>query len=120
VHSWPCDGNAAQRWSIVPHAWSGQVVIQRTEVPNRCLDLDIGQGNGGRDNGVQIQTWECHGGNNQRWWLDEYWGAGQMRFQTWAVPNRCIDYDLGGGTNPGARIQSWECHTGSNQMWRFS
>lgn len=122
VHSWPCDGNAAQRWSLVPHTWSGQVYIERTQAPGICLDLDIGQGNGGRDNGVQIQTWGCHGGDNQRWWVDEYWGAGRVRLQTWAVPNRCIDLDMAPSEqlNPGADIESYQCHDGSNQKWLFS
>jgi len=116
VHSWPSDGNSAQRWQIVPDG-SG-VRIQRYDLPGKCLDLDIGYGNNGNDNGVQIQTWDCTGGNNQRWWQEDM-GGGWFRFRSqWS--NKCIDLKPEGGLDPGARIYQWDCHGGSNQQWRIN
>jgi hypothetical protein len=74
---------------------------------NRCLDVP----NSSTTNGVQLQLWDCHGGNNQRWTRTS---SGELR-----VLGKCLDAEARGTTN-GTRAILWDCNGGTNQRWNVN
>lgn len=75
---------------------------------NFCLDVN----NGTSNNGETILMWDCHGGNNQKWRLDE-----KSRLVA-AHSGKCLDV-TGAQTGNGSRVIQWDCHDGDNQKWEY-
>ncbi|MCA1835896.1 MAG: RICIN domain-containing protein, partial [Actinobacteria bacterium] len=142
VQGYGCNGNPAQRWSMIPQFntdGSGNYVyaIKRARDPSfypvpggqngdMCLDLDIGDPNlnYGHSNSARIQEWGCTGQTNQQWRLvrsatdANYFQIVSMHGQNTLGGDNCIDLD----SNTGTKVQIWQCHgdTPSNQNWRIS
>ncbi|WP_197034556.1 RICIN domain-containing protein [Glycomyces sp. NRRL B-16210] len=87
-----------------------------TEVVNRgsgkCLDVQ----DGSTANGAGIIQWDCWGGSNQRWELQDA-GSGFYRIVSQAS-GRCLDVD-GASTANGAKAIQWACNSGANQQWEL-
>ena len=68
-------------------------------------------------NGSNIQQWDCHGGDNQRWILTPL-SDGSYRIDS-KHSGKCIDLALseGGQTFNGSNILQWDWHGGDNQRW---
>lgn len=77
----------------------GQTIVASN---GRCWDLA-----GGRREGAQLQLWDCHGGDNQRFRYDN----GQLK-----SGDLCLDVEGGNGNN-GSRVIAYRCHGGRNQQW---
>ncbi len=73
----------------------------------KCMDS---QG-ASSSNGTNIVLWQCNGGNNQQWLMDE-----MGRFHSAMNYNKCLDIE---GANPsnGANVILWQCHNNLNQQW---
>ncbi|WP_426505509.1 ricin-type beta-trefoil lectin domain protein [Dactylosporangium sp. McL0621] len=74
---------------------------------NRCLDVP----GASQTNGTKVQIWDCNGGTNQSWTLNN--GALQV------YGNKCLDVP-GHATAAGTRIAIWDCNGGANQQWRLN
>lgn len=75
---------------------------------NLCLDIRAWN----RENGAALSTFDCHGGNNQRW----RWSGQQLVSDH---NNRCVDLSEGNPGN-GALVEMWDCHGGPEQRWQWS
>lgn len=71
----------------------------------RCLDLA-----GGARSGAPLQLWDCHGGGNQRFRLEN----GQLK-----SGSLCLDV-AGADPRRGARVIAYACHNGQNQQWTWA
>jgi ricin-type beta-trefoil lectin protein len=76
----------------------------------RCLDVAAGSG----DNGAAIHQWDCHGGANQRWRLDQQADGSFLLVAEHS--GKCLDV-AAGSTADGAPVHQWDCHGGGNQRW---
>jgi mannan endo-1,4-beta-mannosidase len=74
---------------------------------NRCLDVP----NSSTTNGVQLQLWDCHSGNNQRFTRTS---SNELR-----ALGKCLDAE-GRGTANGTRAILWDCNGGNNQRWNIN
>lgn len=127
VWQYPCNGNPAQQWTLVPsfNSSGGYFVytIHRFANPSLCLDLNIAVGNNGMNNGTPVQEWQCNGQNNQQWRLfaedvGEYYEVISMH------SGNCLDLNIawpGGGYSAGTPIQTWQClgPNQTNQHWNI-
>ncbi len=78
----------------------------------KCLDVS----GVGRNNGDNIQQWDCNGGDNQKW---RFVPKGGEYFSLVALHSgRCVDV-AGVGRNNGDNVHQWECHGGDNQIWKI-
>lgn len=93
--------NGTQYWSIVSNG-SG-----------KCLDVY----KAGKDNGVNVQQWTCHGGDNQKWSVTQE-SDGYVTIKN-KNSGRCLDV-YGVGQQDGANIQQWGCTGRGNQRWFWS
>lgn len=59
--------------------------------------------------GERIGLWNCHGGLNQKWKLEN----GQLK----GMNNRCMDAVVQAQKENGARLILWDCHGGANQKF---
>jgi hypothetical protein len=75
---------------------------------NRCLEVP----NSSMTNGVQMDIWDCNGGNNQSW---TYTSAKELR----VYGNKCLDV-AGAATAAGTKVELWDCNGGSNQQWNLN
>jgi hypothetical protein len=67
-------------------------------------------------NGAPIWQWEWHGGNNQRFWIDD---VGGDLFALRSVNSNLVLDVSGWSPDNGAQIQQWEWHGGNNQLWQI-
>jgi predicted nucleic acid-binding Zn-ribbon protein len=75
---------------------------------NFCLDIS----GVSRNAGARTHAWECHGGGNQRFTMDN---KGRIVVQH---SGQCLDvYNF--NTANGAAVVQWPCHDGENQKWYF-
>ena len=68
------------------------------------------------DNGAPIVQWDWHGGNNQRFWIDDV--GGDLFALRSVHSGKVLDVD-GFSTDRGARIIQWDWHGGNNQRWQI-
>ncbi len=68
------------------------------------------------DNGAPIQQWDWHGGNNQRFWIDD---VGGDLFALRSVHSGKVLDVSGWSADNGAPIQQWDMHGGNNQLWQI-
>ena len=85
----------------------------------KCLDLSLADGEE-TVNGTNIQQWDWHGGDNQKWILSEL-NDGSYQIKS-KYSGKCLDLSLadGGETDNGTNIQQWDWHGGNNQKWILS
>ena len=133
IWSWPCNGNVAQQWSIVPVGTmnGGGVLwyeLHRMTPFSKCMDLDIAQG--GSNNGAKIQEWDCNGGSNQKWRFvrNTTLTNSFIRRQFQVISQRsnsCVDLKIntpGSGYEDGAPLQQFIClgFGQTNQLWQVA
>ena len=82
---------------------------------NKCLDVQAGQ----YGNGAGVQVWDCNGGTNQNWYVNNVPHGGIM-FKNQAA-GRCL---ANGGANAdsyAAAMQLWDCSTDDyTQSWAMT
>jgi hypothetical protein len=86
----------------------GTTSVVRGSGSNRCLDVP----NAASTNGIQLNIWDCNGGNNQAWTL-----TSSKQLQVYG--NKCLDA-LGGGTAAGTKVVIWDCGSAANQQWNLN
>ncbi|MDQ1436499.1 MAG: hypothetical protein QOK43_128 [Acidimicrobiaceae bacterium] len=133
IWSWPCNGNVAQQWSIVPVGTmnGGGILwyeLHRMTPFSKCMDLDIAQG--GANYGAKIQEWDCNGGSNQKWRFVRNTTSTnpsvRRQFQIISQrSNNCVDLKIntpGGGYEDGAPLQQYIClgWGQTNQLWQVA
>ncbi|MGW4896067.1 RICIN domain-containing protein [Kitasatospora sp. NPDC004240] len=74
----------------------------------QCLDADANNG----ANGTKVQTWDCNGTSQQRWY---WWDDGSL--ESYRFPGKCLDADTNGGGANGTRVQLWDCNHTTQQRW---
>jgi hypothetical protein len=63
-------------------------------------------------NGPQLQLWDCHGANNQRW-------TPTATKQLTVYGTKCLDAS-GRGTANGTAVITWDCNGQPNQQWNLN
>ena len=76
--------------------------------------LDVAGGS--LDNGAPIHQWDMHGGNNQRFWIDD---EGKDLFSLRSLHSGKVLDVSGWSTDRGAQIHQWDWHGGNNQLWQI-
>ncbi|MCH7230548.1 RICIN domain-containing protein [Glycomyces sp. L485] len=66
-------------------------------------------------NGAEIAQWECHGGTNQQWDLQDL-GNGYVQIVA-AHSGKCLDV-ANDSTANGAKVIQYTCGNGDNQQWQ--
>ncbi|GAB4001017.1 ricin-type beta-trefoil lectin domain protein [Glycomyces albus] len=100
------------------HAWGddigggGDVVDLVNRNSGKCVDVVSGS----TDDGAEIIQYDCHGGDNQQWLLQDV-GGGYYEIVS-VASGKCIDVD-GVSTANNARIIQWTCNGGQNQQWEL-
>lgn len=104
----------------------------RNLTTGRCMDL---VGNGSWGNGNWIGHYDCHGGDNQKWWFDHRgkknvcqrsnawgscveWRAEDAYRISPVLTDKCADLDAK-GTDSGTRVHQWTCLNDDSQLWYF-
>jgi hypothetical protein len=82
------------------------------QIQSRASELCIDLPGGNTSNGALLWTWECYGGETQKWAFQE----GQLVYQP--EPTKCVDL-LGGDSTNGNRLGIWDCYKGDSQLWGF-
>lgn len=77
-----------------------------TRQQNKCLDVFRFD----RSDLAPIVTWDCWGGPNQKWKMDD-----QQRIVS-DYDGKCLDV-YAGGTSEGQPVVQYQCHGGFNQKW---
>ncbi|GAB3232422.1 ricin-type beta-trefoil lectin domain protein [Glycomyces halotolerans] len=90
----------------------GQVADIVSRNSGKCVDVVSGS----TENGAEIIQWDCHGGLNQQWRLQDA-GGGYYEIVS-ESSGRCLDID-GASTANGARVIQWSCNGGANQQWEL-
>ncbi|MCU7820995.1 ricin-type beta-trefoil lectin domain protein [Kitasatospora sp. DSM 101779] len=98
VQIFPCNGTAAQKWSIVS---DGRIVAL-----GKCLDVK----HNGTANGTIVQLYTCNGGGNQQWTRTANGGLMNPR------SGKCLD-NLGFNADDRAPLGIWDCNGLGNQQW---
>lgn len=75
-----------------------------------CLDAAAPYGTIGQ--GTPVQIFQCHGGDNQAWWL-----MADRTIRPAMNTNLCLDANGSTALHAGTNIQLWPCNGGTNQMW---
>lgn len=81
---------------------------------DNCLDVE----NADIYPQANVNYFPCHGGQNQRWWLDRTVDAAHPRIIS-DVSGQCIDVPWGNAVS-GQNLQQYPCHTGLNQKWTIT
>ncbi len=79
----------------------------------KCLDIPAGE----RDNKVQVQIYDCNGGDNQQWAfipVDVQNGWGMIKN---LYSGKCLDVRAA-SMSTGANVQQYTCQGTDNQLWR--
>jgi tRNA A-37 threonylcarbamoyl transferase component Bud32 len=93
--------------SRLPSGGSPTTTLRNTGVPG-CLDVPGAT----RQNGSQVQVYNCDGGSNQQWTRT---AGGQI---TVYGGTKCLDA-LGHGTSNGTKVAIYDCNGEDNQKWTF-
>ncbi|WP_432153866.1 RICIN domain-containing protein [Streptomyces tricolor] len=114
---WDYWGGANQRF-VFRRAGNGLAYQNVFEIvaahSGKCLDVDGWR----KDNGARIIQWPCHGGANQKWYLerrgDNHWQIRSLH------SDKCLDAHQPslGVPERGTYVQQWDCVGGKNQAWR--
>jgi hypothetical protein len=87
------------------------VMIASAKAPNQCLDVT----GYSRTPGAAVQSYTCHGGENQRF----RYHPGTQALSVYGDASLCLDAASGAGRN-GDRLIIWPCNGDANQRWRFN
>jgi hypothetical protein len=99
-------------WSGAEEAQAQTLNQIRAQFTNKCLDVkDVSA-----QNGALVQQWDCWGGGNQKWRLEDV-GGGYYQIHA-QFTNKCLDVKDVSAQN-GALVQQWDCWGGGNQKWRL-
>ena len=110
---WDCHGEDNQRWTEQGKyaAFSPKEQPIRNKYYHECLDVDKGSNN----NETPINTYKCHGGDNQKWTYDD------KRRLVAKHSGKCLDIPGPGAKQPkGTRVRQWDCNDGANQKWTYN
>ncbi len=80
----------------------------------RCLDVPYSS----QTNGIQIETWDCHGGANQQWAMDTSTIGAYHAIKIYGG-TKCLDVPYGSSAR-GTIVQLWDCNGGSAQAWTYN
>ncbi len=107
------DGN--HQFHIVPGTAPNTWIVKFTKGGNKCLDVPGGQ----TANGTGVQVWDCNGGSNQNWYVNNVPHGGIMLKNQSA--GRCL---ANGGANASsftASMMLWDCSTDDfTQSWALT
>ena len=81
----------------------------------KVLDVSL-YGRGGKKNGDNVHQWDWHGGDNQRWKIEDI-GNGYFKI-TAKHSNKVLEVNLKGRVD-GDNVQQWAWAGGNNQKWRI-
>jgi endoglucanase len=128
---WPDNGGAHQRFDLVrvdPNNPNSDFLI-KVRHAGKCLDVNNASG----DDGAIVQTFACHGGPSQRWYMvmvtDPYARCAPMTFCDNARmtirarhSGKCLDAHNPGPSlqnrpKQGTKLQQWTCLNNLNQFW---
>ncbi|WP_026925306.1 RICIN domain-containing protein [Glycomyces arizonensis] len=87
---------------------------QVTDIVNRNSGKCVDVVNGSTADGAEIIQYDCHGGANQQWMLQDA-GGGYYQIISQAS-GKCLDID-GASTSNSARAIQWPCNGQTNQQW---
>ncbi|MGW9453377.1 RICIN domain-containing protein [Streptomyces sp. NPDC055632] len=115
--TWPSNGGANQRFTFrrpgndMAYQNVFEIVAKHS---SKCLDV----AGWGTHDGARIIQWPCHGGNNQKWYLerraDNQWQIRSLH------SGKCLDAHNPAMTAPpqNTYLQQWTCLGGKNQAWQ--
>jgi hypothetical protein len=106
-------GTIPVRPPITEHQTADNETFSLRSDNGKCLDISSSDFSA-RRNGGKVQLWDCHGGQNQRWWFDK--GA------LVSSGGKCLDVHSGDYTSRrnGGLIQVWDCNNSANQKWTLN
>jgi len=122
VQLWACHDRSNQQWSPMYHPTSvvppvnppvktveeERMTQDFFQLSNRDKCLDVHRGDfDARLNGGKVQIWQCLGGSNQVWKLDQ----GRLM----ARNGLCLDAQ--NVQQNGGKVQLWTCHQEDSQKW---
>ena len=114
IIQWPCTGNANQLFTLVSvkSQESSSLVTNGLYTvtighSGKCLDVE---GNS-KANGGKIIQWECHGGNNQKWQIENI-GNGIYKIISLSS-GKSLDVPSS------SKIIQWDYHGGKHQRFRL-
>ena len=93
--------SAQQRWQFAPLAADTYLIVNQAS--GKCLDVN----DASRDNGANIQQWDCHRGPNQQWkvqWQDSSFALVSVN------SGRCVAIE-------DDKTSQRDCDNGSDQRW---
>jgi hypothetical protein len=100
INGWDCHMGDNQKFEYRKE--TGEI---KNLVTGKCLD----GWNPENRNGTKVVQWECHGGIQQSWFLDD-----KQRIRHRQNPSKCLDFP---SSERGTRLTTWDCHDGSNQKF---
>ena len=114
---WDCVNGNAQMYAFVFAGFEDGLPywVIRNNATGKVLDVAIGTGIDGGNNGANIQQWAYHGGDNQKWTL-QMAGDGYFYIRSKLDTNLVLDL-LYGSTDNGTNLQLCNYHGGDNQQW---
>ena len=114
---WDCVNGNAQMYAFVFAGFEDGIPywVIRNNTTGKVLDVAIGTGIDGGNNGANIQQWAYHGGDNQKWTL-QMAGDGYFYIRSKLDTNLVLDL-LYGSTDNGTNLQLCNYHGGENQQW---
>ncbi|MGW4381831.1 RICIN domain-containing protein [Kitasatospora sp. NPDC004531] len=106
---WSCNGNNDQMWTFENTGGGAYEIVNRWGL---CLEAPGWT----TAAGAQLGQWECHGGANQTFYIDNYMiDSSNMRFRN-KNSNLCVSVQ-GGSTAYRAPIIQWYCNDAADQRW---
>ena len=114
---WDCVNGNAQMYAFVFAGFEDGLPywVIRNNATGKVLDVAIGTGIDGGNNGANIQQWAYHGGDNQKWTL-QMAGDGYFYIRSKLDPNLVLDL-LYGSTDNGTNLQLCNYYGSENQQW---
>ncbi len=125
VIQWNYHGGTNQQWKLIGNSDGTITFISRLSYENKTYyALDVY--GGGKTAGVNVIQWGAHGGDNQRWYLDnvvqelppntkDHSGIYNIRS---SISGLLMDV-YNGGKDQGTNVIQWTANGGINQNWKF-
>ena len=108
----PTDIAGAVRILTRDASWSGDLFKIVNVYSGKCLDV----ANWSRGNNAPVNQFDCHGGDNQRWYFWNVPGTNsRLIINYWS--GHCLDIP-GWSTNNNALLQQFSCHGYANQQFQ--